>query len=318
MRIAILDDYQSVALTLADWSSVEARAEVTVFSDHLSDQTSLARRLAPFEIICVMRERTALRETLLERLPKLKLIASTGSINAAIDVAAAKKRGITVMHTGYSSTAAIELTWTLILASQRNVVEESMSLRSGGWQRTVGRELRGQTLGLLGLGNIGGEVARIGRAFGMSVIGWSQHLTAQRASDVGAIAVSKDDLLARADILSIHTLLSRRTRGLVDESALSLMKPTSWIVNTSRAAIVEEAAILDALIHRRIGGYAADVYETEPLPNDHPFRTLDNVLATPHLGYVTAELYRTFYTDTVRNIVTWLDQASGVETTGAS
>ena len=310
MRIAILDDYQSAALTMADWSSLQNRADISVFSDHVSDEAVLAERLASFDILCVMRERTALRRSLIERLPNLKLIASTGQINAAIDVAAAEECGISVVYTGYTSSPTIEMTWALILASQRHLVQETCSVRSGGWQRTVGGDLRGRTLGLLGLGNIGGAVAQIGRAFGMAVIGWSQNLTAEKAAMVGAVAVTKEELFARADILSIHTLLSRRTRGVVDAGVVGLMKPTAWLINTSRGAIVHEPAVLDALRERRIAGLAVDVYDTEPLPADHPFRVMDNVLATPHLGYVTDGLYRTFYGDTVRNIAEWLDHQS--------
>lgn len=315
MRIAVLDDYQSIALTMADWSPLQGRAEVTVFSDHENDEGVLATRLAPYEILCVMRERTALRRSLIERLPKLRLIASTGPINAAIDVAAAEERGIKIVHTGYSSIPTVEMTWALILASQRHLVQEIDSVRSGGWQRTIGRELRGCTLGLLGLGNIGGKVGQIARAFGMSVIGWSENLTSEKAAGVGAVAVSKEELFTRADILSIHTLLSRRTRGLVDEKAIAMMQPASWLINTSRGAIVDETAILEALVHRRIAGFAVDVYDIEPLPAGHPFRTLDNVIATPHLGYVTEDMYRTFYGDTVSNIVRWIEgETSGIAT----
>jgi phosphoglycerate dehydrogenase-like enzyme len=307
MRIAVLDDYQLVALTMADWSPLQGRAEVTVFSEHENDESVLATRLAPYEILCVMRERTPLRRSLIEKLPRLKLIASTGLINAAIDVPAAEERGIKIVHTGYSSVPTVEMTWALILASQRHLVQEIVSVRSGGWQRTIGRELRGRTLGLLGLGHIGGEVARIAHVFGMSVIGWSENLTSERAADVGAVAVSKEELFTRSDILSIHTLLSRRTRGLVDKKAIAMMQPTSWLINTSRGAIVEETAILEALVHRRIAGFVVDVYDVEPLPPDHPFRILDNVIATPHLGYVAEDLYHTFYRDTVRNIVNWIE-----------
>jgi phosphoglycerate dehydrogenase-like enzyme len=307
MRIAILDDYQSVALEMADWAPLEGRAEVTVFSDHLSDEDALAERLAPFDILCVMRERTPLRRSLIERLPRLKLIASTGPINAAIDTAAAAERGVEIRHTGYASTPTVEMTWALILASQRHLTQETASVRAGGWQRTVGNDLRGRTLGLMGLGNIGGEVARIAGAFGMRVIGWSQNLTPDKAEAVGAAAVSKEVLLAEADIVSIHLLLSRRTRGLIDSAALATMKPTAWLINTSRSAIVDQPALIDALRQRRIAGLAVDVYDEEPLPADHALRSMDNVLATPHLGYVTADLYRTFYGDSVRNILGWLD-----------
>ena len=306
MRIAILDDYQSVALTMADWSPLQARAEISVFTDHVADQKVLATRLAPFDILCVMRERTPLRRNLIERLPKLKLIASTGPVNAAIDAAAAAEHGIEIVHTGYSSAPTIEMTWALILASQRHVVREVSSIQSGGWQGTVGGDLHGRTLGLLGLGKIGGAVARIGSAFGMRVIGWSQNLTPEKAGAVGALAVSKEQLFSDADIVSIHMLLSRRTRGLIDAGAIALMKRHAWLINTSRSAIVDEPALLDALGQRRIAGLAVDVFAEEPLPADHEFRTMDNVLATPHLGYVSERLYRTFYGDTVKNIVDWL------------
>ena len=308
MRIAILDDYQGVALKLADWAPLQARAEITVFSDHLADEDALAKRLAPFEVLCIMRERTALGRSLLERLPKLRFIASTGPINAVIDVKAAGEREIEIAHTGYGSTPTVELTWALILASRRHLVEEVNAVRSGEWQHTVGGELAGRTLGVLGLGHIGGAVAKIGNAFGMRVIGWSQNLTREKAQAVGAEAVSKEALFSEADIVSLHTLLSRRTRGLVNADALSLMKREAWLVNTSRGAIVDEAAVLDALRQERIGGYAVDVFDVEPLAVDHPFRSLPNVLATPHLGYVGDSLYRTFYGDSARNILDWLDR----------
>jgi phosphoglycerate dehydrogenase-like enzyme len=311
MHIAILDDYQGVALSMADWAPLQAQAELTVFTDHLADEDALAERLAPFDVLCVMRERTALGRSLLARLPKLKFIASTGPINAAIDVKAAEERGIEIAHTGYGSTPTIEMVWTLILASRRHLVEEVNAVRSGGWQHTLGLELGGRTLGLVGLGHIGGAVARIGNAFGMRVIGWSQNLTPEKAEAVGAEAVSKEVLFSEADVLSLHTLLSRRTRGLVDAGALGRMKPDAWLINTSRGAIVEETAVLDALRNRRIGGYAVDVFDEEPLPADHPFRSLRNVLATPHLGYVGDNLYRTFYGDSARNILDWLKRYDG-------
>lgn len=305
-RVAVLDDYQSVALSAADWSPVSERAEVAVFSDHLADEDALVSRLVSFDALCVMRERTALPASVLERLPRLRLIASTGPVNAAIDVAAAERLGIEIAHTGYSSTPTIELTWALILAGQRHLADETASVRAGGWQRHVGRELSGRTLGILGLGRIGGAVARIGGAFGMKVIAWSENLTPERAAEVGVDAVAKDALFAGADVLSIHTLLSRRTRGLVNADALALMKDDAWLVNTSRGAIVEEAALVQALGDDRIGGYAVDVFNDEPLPHDHAFRSLSNVLATPHIGYVGRDLYQTFYGDSVRNISEWL------------
>jgi phosphoglycerate dehydrogenase-like enzyme len=307
VKVAILDDYQNVALQMADWSPLAGRAAITVFTDHLDDPDALAARLAPFEVVCVMRERTPLTRGLIERLPRLKLIASTGFINAAIDVQAARERDIAVAYTSYESTPTIEMTWALILASARNVAVESASLRAGGWQRAIGNDLKGQTLGVLGLGNIGGEVARIGQAFGMRVIAWSENLTAEKAAAAGAEHVQKDELFRQSDVLTIHLILSRRTRKLVGAAELAMMKSTAWLINTSRGPIVDEGALIAALQERRIAGAAVDVFDVEPLPADHPFRSLDNMLATPHLGYVSQNLYRAFYGDTVKNIVAWLE-----------
>jgi phosphoglycerate dehydrogenase-like enzyme len=312
MKIAILDDYQNIALRMADWSPVASRAEISVFNDHVADPEELVKRLLPFDVICVMRERTPLPRAVIERLPQLKLIASTGSRNASIDVAAAKERGIRITATGYRSTPTIEMTWALILASERHVVQESNSVRAGGWQTSIGRELDGKVLGVLGLGNIGGQVARIGRAFGMQVIAWSQNLTAEVAREAGATWVSKDELFRRADIVTIHLILSDRTRGLVGAREIALMRPTSRLVNTSRGPIVDEAGLIEALQSRRIAGAALDVFDREPLPANHPFRHLDSVLATPHIGYVGESLYRTFYGDAVAAIAAWLDAPSSV------
>jgi phosphoglycerate dehydrogenase-like enzyme len=309
LRIAILDDYQNVALEMADWSALLDRATVTVFADHISEVDELASRLAPFDVICAMRERTPLSRDILARLPRLKLIASTGSRNASIDLAAAADYKIDVMHTGYDSSPTIELTWALILASARNLIVETASVRSGGWQRTVGDGLRGNVLGILGLGNIGSEVARIARAFGMDVIAWSENLAPEKAQEQGARWVSKQELFRQADILTIHLVLSSRTLGLVGKSELSLMKPSARLVNTSRGPIVDEAALVEALRKGRIAGAAIDVYDIEPLPQDHPLRQLDTVVATPHIGYVSRELYRVFYRDTVANIAAWMQRS---------
>jgi phosphoglycerate dehydrogenase-like enzyme len=306
-QIAVLDDYQNAALESADWSVLRDRADITVFEDHLADPDAVIERLLPFDVVCVMRERTPLPRKVIERLPNLKLIASTGSANASIDVAAAGDRGITVVHTGYRSDPTVELTWALILACARHIVTESNSVRSGGWQQTVGVDLRGKILGVLGLGNVGSEVARIGSAFGMKLIAWSQNMTAETAKATGAILVSKDQLFERADILTIHLVLSSRTRGLVGAAELEKMKPTAWLINASRGLIVEEQALITALQNKRLAGAAIDVFDIEPLPPSHPFRTLDNVLATPHIGYVSQDLYKTFYEDTVSNIRKWLD-----------
>src|ERR1700730_17533095 len=308
MKVAILDDYQNVALEMADWSPVARRAEITVFNDHAADRGAVVERLLPFDVICVMRERTPLPRAVIEHLPRLKLIASTGSRNASIDVTAAEEHGIHVTATGYRSTLTIEMTWALILASARHIVRESRSVREGGWQTSVGAELDGKVLGVLGLGNIGGQVARIGLAFGMKVIAWSQNMTPQIAEAAGAALVTKDELFRQADVVTIHLILSKRTRGLVGAADLALMKPTSWLINTSRGSIVDDGALVQALTARTIAGAALDVFDTEPLPVDHPFRSLENVLATPHIGYVAEDLYRTFYGDAAVSIAGWLNE----------
>jgi len=307
IRIAVLDDYQNAALKMADWSPLAGRAMITVFNDHLSHVEDVVERLLPFDVVCVMRERTPLPRNVIERLPNLKLIASTGPVNASIDLAAASDQGIAVVHTGYRSDPAIELTWALILASARHIVTENNSVRAGGWQHTVGTDLRGKTLGILGLGRIGSQVARVGSAFGMNLIAWSQNMTSEAAKAAGAILVSKDQLFEQADILTIHLVLSSRTRGLVGPAELGRMKPTARLINTSRGPIVDEQALISVLKSKQIAGAAIDVFDIEPLPPSHPFRTLDNVLATPHIGYVSQGLYKTFYEDTVANIRKWLD-----------
>ena len=306
VKIAVLDDYQNVALSMADWSVLEGRAAVTVFNDHVPDPDAVVARLEPFDVVCVMRERTPLTRAIISRLPKLRLIASTAFANASIDVEAATERGIEVVHTGYSSTPTIEMTWALILGSARNLAAENASLRAGGWQRHVGADLKERTLGVLGLGRIGSEVAKIGQAFGMKLIAWSQNLTAERAAEAGATLVSKEELFRQADILTIHLVLSHRSRGLVGAAELALMKPTSRLVNTSRGPIVVEADLMAALRDGKIAGAAIDVFDREPLATDHPFRSLPNVLATPHIGYVSRDLYERFYQDTVDNIQRWL------------
>jgi len=306
INVAVLDDYQGVALNMADWSALKDKAEITVFRDHLSDPGRVVERLRPFDVVCVMRERTPLPRLILEQLPNLKLICSTGSINASIDVAAAKEKGITVCGTRYTSHGAAEFTWALILAMVRNVAAESRSLRAGQWQTSIGGDLEGKTIGLMGLGRLGSASAKVALAFGMKVIAWSQNLTREVAEDRGARLVSKEDVLREADILSIHLVLSRRTIGIVGAPEIALMKPTAYLVNTSRGPLVDEQALIDALRNRTIAGAALDVYDTEPLPELHPFRSLDNVLATPHVGYVTKRTYELFYRDTVENIAEWL------------
>jgi phosphoglycerate dehydrogenase-like enzyme len=309
-KIAVLDDYQRVALTSADWGAVLQRAQVDVFHDHLAEPDALLARLLPYDIVCVMRERTPLGRTLLEQLPRLKLICSTAPRNASIDMDAAAERGIEVVHTGYTSNPTIELTWALILAGARHLVAENASLRGGGWQTGLGDDLSGRTLGIVGLGRIGSAVARVANAFGMTVIAWSQNLNAAAAAAAGARLVTKDELLRTADIVSIHLVLSGRTRGLIGAAELDLMKPSARLINTSRGPIVVEAALIEALTERRIAGAALDVFDTEPLPADHPYRRLDNLLATPHIGYVSRDTYQRFFGDTVRNILEWLDASA--------
>ena len=308
MKIAILDDYQNVALKMADWSALSGRAKITVFNDHVGEPSALVERLLAFDVVCVMRERTPLPREVLQHLPRLKLIASTGSRNASIDMGAAKELGITVTATGYRSSPTIEVTWALILASLRGIVHENNSLRNGGWQESVGQDLSGKLLGVVGLGNVGGQVARIGLAFGMKIIAWSQNMTPEIAEAAGARLVSKDELFRQADIVTIHLILSGRTKGLVGAAELGLMKPTSRLINTSRGPIVDEPSLIKALQSHAIAGAAIDVFDEEPLPAQHPFRSIDNVLATPHIGYVSESLYRTFYGDSLANITAWLDR----------
>jgi phosphoglycerate dehydrogenase-like enzyme len=313
MKIAILDDYQNVAAQCADWSQLAASAELTFFNDHLSDVDALVSRLEPFDIVCVMRERTPLTADVIGRLPALKLIASTGSRNASIDVNPARARGIEIVNTGYNSYPTIELTWSLILASARHIVTEAQGMRAGMWQKTLGLGLHGKTLGILGLGRVGAGVARVGLAFGMKVIAWSQNLTSDKASENGVTLATKEELFRTSDIVSVHVILSGRTRGLVGRSELDLMKSSALLVNTSRGPIVDESALIEALQAKRIGGAAVDVFDREPLPPEHPFRSLPNVLATPHIGYVADDLYRTFYQDTVSNIVSWMAKHGATE-----
>lgn len=304
MRCAILDDYQGVALSLADWSRVDARA----FREHFTTHDELVAAIGDCEIVVVMRERTPFPASLLARLPKLRLLITSGLRNASIDLAAASAQGVTVCGTASRSTPPAELTWALILGLSRHLLAEATALREGGpWQQTIGLDLHGATLGLLGLGKIGTQVARVAQAFGMNVLAWSENLTAGRTDPLGVeLAASKDALLAAADVVSIHLVLSDRTRGMIGARELDLMRPTSYLVNTSRAAIVDQEALTAALRSGAIAGAGLDVFELEPLPAAHPFRALPNVLATPHLGYVTLGNYRTYYTEAVEDIDAFL------------
>lgn len=309
VRVAILDDYQHVALQMTDWSVLPADVEVQVFSDHLTNQGALAERLKDFEVVMAMRERTPFPRSLLERLPTLRLLTTTGMRNAAIDLQAATDCGVVVCGTGGVLSPTAELTWGLILALLRHIPREDQATRTGQWQVSMGIGLHGKVLGVIGLGNLGSQVATVGKAFQMSVLAWSQNLTAERAAQVGATLVSKDELLSQSDIVTIHLVLSQRTSGLLGARELGLMKPTSYLVNTSRGPIVDEQALVAALQKKIIAGAALDVFDEEPLPLDHPLRRLENTVITPHVGYVTSETYRIFFDQTVENISAFLKGA---------
>jgi phosphoglycerate dehydrogenase-like enzyme len=306
VRVAVLDDYQGVAREMADWGLLPPGTEVQVFRDHLADEDRLADRLRDFEVVVAMRERTPFRRPLLERLPALRLLVTTGMRNASIDLAAATDAGVVVCGTGGVGGATSELAWGLILALLRQIPREDGATRAGEWQVSLGVGLQGKVLGVLGLGNLGSRVATVGLAFGMSVIAWSQNLTAERAAAVGATLVSKEELLRRADVLTIHLVLGDRTRGLLGAAELAQLKPTAYLINTSRGPIVDETALIDVLERRAIAGAGLDVFDEEPLPLDHPLRRLPNTVLTPHLGYVTEEGYRVFYGDAVEDIRSFL------------
>jgi phosphoglycerate dehydrogenase-like enzyme len=308
LKIAILDDYQEIALKMADWSLIPGNPEIKVFHDHVVELEKLVQRLLPYNILCIMRERTPMTAELIDRLPNLKLIASTGSRNSSIDTVATNRHGIAVLHTNYESAATIELTWSLILGIVRNITIENTSLRNGGWQTSVGGDLKGKTLGVLGLGHIGAPVAAIGKAFGMNIIAWSPNLTIKKAELSEARFVSKEDLFRQSDILTVHIVLSKSTRGIIGESDLNLMKSTAYFINTSRGPLVDEPALIRTLKNKKIAGAALDVFDIEPLPANHPFRSLPNVLATPHLGYGSQSLYELFYRDSVENIRKWISE----------
>jgi phosphoglycerate dehydrogenase-like enzyme len=308
----VLDDYQNVARSFADWNSLEGKIALRILTEHISDREALIAALADAVVVVAMRERTPFDAALLARLPNLKLLITTGMVNASIDMQAARTQGITVCGApGSAGGSTGDLTFGLMLSLMRHIPREADNFRRGGpWQLTVGRELHGKRLSLLGLGNLGKRVARIAKAFGMQVSAWSQNLTQERCEQEGvAFAGSLDALLAEADIFSVHLLLSERSRGLIGARELGLLKPHAILINTSRGPIVDEAALIDALRHRRIAAAGVDVYDLEPLPADHPFRTLENVLATPHLGYVTQEAYRGYFGHAVEDIRAYLEGA---------
>lgn len=311
MRVAILDDYQNLALTLADWSAVKAKAEVVVFDRHLGPDEAAAA-LRGFDAICLMRERMPVPATLIAALPDLKFIAITGARNASLDLAAAHARGIVVSRTqrsGNAEFATSELAWGLILSILRHIPQEVAGVRAGTWQTTLGTGLAGLTLGVVGLGRLGRRMVPVARAFGMDVIAWSPNLTAEAAKAAGSTRVEKADLFRRADVISLHLVLGERSRGVVGAAEIGLMQPHAVLVNTSRGPLIDGPALLEALRAGRIGGAALDVFDVEPLPADDPLRHMDNVVLTPHLGYVVRERMKDFYEETAENVRAFLDGA---------
>ena len=310
MRIAVLDDYNKVSQRMADWSAVQARASVDVHDRAYATIEEAAQALAPYDVLCHLRERQPMPRELIERLPNLKFMTVTGHNHRTMDMAAVSERGIPVSHSidrpgGGQGTP--ELTFGLMLAAVRKIALEDRRIRTGQWQSTIGFSLAGKTLGIVGLGKIGKRIAGIAKAFGMKVAAWSPNLTDERAADAGVQRMSKDELFAQADIVTLHIVLSERSQGIVGAHELSLMKPTAYIVNTSRGPLIDEAALIDTLQNGRIAGAGLDVYHREPLGPDYPLYKLDNVVLTPHLGYVVEESFRAYYEDTVENILAWLD-----------
>ncbi len=308
MRLAILDDYQNLSLSLADWTRVKEKMDITVFTQNIASIDEAAKLLAPFDVIIMMRERMPIRRDLIERLPNLKMILTTGAQNRGLDVEACHERGIMVTHTSniLAQATTLELTWALILAAARNLPHEDRIIRAGGWQDTLGMRLVNRTLGLCGFGKLGTAVAKIGHAFGMKTIAWSQNLTAEKAATGGAELVSKEELFARSDVLSVHLVLSERTTNLIGTKEFALMKPDSIFVNTSRGQIVDEAALIDTMQRRAIRRAALDVFNIEPLPKAHALTALDNVVLSPHLGYASEDNVRQYFVDAVENLESWL------------
>lgn len=306
MRVAILDDYQNVALTMADWSKIGAAADITVFNDHVDALDAVADRLAPFDVIAMMRERTPFPSQLIGNLPNLKLLVTAGMRNLSIDLAAATDHGVVVSGTENVGVTTAELAWGLILGLARKIPEEDKATRAGHWQTSVGMSVADKTLGIVGLGKVGSHVAKIGLAFGMNVIAWSQNLTHERCVESGVQLASKEELFRKSDFISVHLVLSDRTRGLVGRDEFSLMKPSAYLVNTARGPIVQQDALIEALESGAIGGAGIDVYDSEPLPPGHPMRTLPRSIITPHLGFVTDTNYKLWYGQIVEDIEAWM------------
>lgn len=306
MRVAVLDDYQSVAMASADWTQLPSDVTVTCFHDHEPDPEKLGERLKGYEIVCIMRERTPFTRAVFERLPDMKLLVTTGMRNASVDLEAAKDHGVTVCGTAGSSHPTPELAFALMLSLARNIPNENAAMRQGHWQTKVGLGLSGRTCGLLGLGRLGSQVAHYAQAFGMETIAWSQNLTAEAAAEKGVRRVEKDELFQQSDFISVHLVLSDRSRGIVGKRELELMKPSAYIINTSRGPIIDEDALADALEAGVIAGAGLDTYGLEPVPKTNRFLDLPNTVLTPHLGYVTHDTYEIFYGQTVENIAAWL------------
>ncbi len=307
MRIAFLDDYQNIAAGAADWASLGDEHEIVSFTDHLSDEDAVAARLQDFEIICAMRERTPFTKSLLSKLPNLKLLVSSGMRNLGIDAASAREQGVVVCGTPSVGRPTADLAWGLIIGLARQITREDRNVRAGDWQQSVGISLEGRTLGIAGLGNLGGRMATIAQAFGMNVVAWSQNLTQERCDELGVEKVSKEDLMKRSDFLTIHLILSDRSRGAIGAGELALMKPTAFLINTARGPIVDEDALVAVLETGKIAGAGIDVFSVEPLPADHPFRRLENTIVTPHLGYVSDTNYGAYFSGYLEAIKAFLD-----------
>ena len=308
LRCAILDDYQNVALKMADWSPLKGKADITVFNDHLGEPANVIKALADFDIICAMRERTLFRRETVEALPKLKLLLTSGARNAAFDMEALKEMGVVVSGTGGFGNPPAVIAIGLMLELTRKIGFENARMKAGEkWQVTLGQDVEGKAMGIVGLGKLGSRVATIAKALGMTVNAWSQNLTKEQCDAAGVGYMSKEELMATSDVISIHVILSARSRGLITREDIARMKPTSYLINTARGQIVDEDALLEALRAKRIAGAGLDTFSVEPLPIDSPFRKLDNAILTPHLGYATEQGYRRYYGDMVEDILAWMD-----------
>lgn len=305
MKIAVLDDYQKIAREMADWSAIEATHDLTFFHEPIGDRAAVTAALKDFDVLCIMRERTLFDRATLEGLSNLKFLVTTGMRNAALDLDYLKERGIPVSGTGGSTSATPELAWGLLLSLARHIPTENQRMREGSWITTLGVDLASSTLGILGLGRLGAMMAKVGNAFDMNVIAWSQNLTDDKASAAGATRVSKDELFQQSDFITIHYKLSERSTGLVGAAELDMMKPTAFIVNTSRGPIIDNDALIAALTSGQIAGAGLDVYDDEPLAKDHPIRSCPRTVLTPHLGYVSQATYRQFYGETVEDLSAW-------------